>query len=102
MMICFELFMPGRNSWNGRWSGEDRVYARIVNLGRTKKARVKGEAIIQGGAYSYAWSDGWCARVVVREVDAAEANRIRKRSAGFCGYDWMIDSIRYHGEIRAT
>ena len=102
MKICFELSMPGRNSWNGRWSGEDRIYARIVDLGRTKKARAKGEAIIRQGSYSYAWPDGWCALVSVKEVDAAEARRIRKHSAGFRGYDWMIDSIRYHGEIRAT
>ena len=101
-MICFELSMPGRNSWNGRWSGEDKIYARIVNLGTTKKAKGKGNAIIQGGPYWYSWPDGWAARVDVKEVDSSKANQIRKRSAGFCGYDWMIDSIKYHGEIRAT
>lgn len=92
--------MPGRNTWNGRWSGEDRFYARVVNLGRSKMAIRKGEEIIRNGSYSYSWPDGWCAMISVKEVDATEAARIRKRSNGFLGYEWMIDSIRYNGEIK--
>jgi hypothetical protein len=35
----------------------------------------------------------------VRAVDAKEARQIRKKSEGFCGYDWMIDSIKAIDEI---
>jgi hypothetical protein len=39
--------------------------------------------------------------VAVAKVDAAEARRLRRASAGFCGYDWMIASIEKHGRILA-
>lgn len=98
-IVCFELSMPNNNAWNGRWSGEGRCYARIKNLGRTKKAEAKAAKLIAGGSYYYNFGDGWGASVSVREVTAAEAAKIRRKSAGFCGYDWMIDSIMCYGEI---
>ena len=101
MILCFELSIPGRNSWNGRWSGEGRLYALIINLGDTKKACEKGKTIIQEGPYSYSWPDGWRASISVKQVDSKEANQIRKHSSGFCGYDWMVDSIIYYGEIKS-
>lgn len=94
MLICFQLSMPNRNSWNGRWSGEDKIHARVVNLGRTLKAQELGKRILKPGSYYYNFGDGWGADVSVYEVDAKEATRIRRRSSGFCGYDWMIESIR--------
>jgi hypothetical protein len=50
--------------------------------------------------YHYNFGDGWAAGVSVRTVDAAEARKLRRKSDGFSGYDWMIDSIVQHGEIR--
>ena len=44
-IVCFELSMPSNNAWNGRWSGEGRCYARINNLGRTKKGEAKGTGL---------------------------------------------------------
>lgn len=35
----------------------------------------------------------------VYKADAKTANRAQKNSVGFCGYDWMIDSILEHGSI---
>lgn len=32
-------------------------------------------------------------------VDSREAARMRKESKGFCGYNWMVDSIISYGEI---
>lgn len=98
-IICFELSMPNNNAWNGRWSGDGRCYARIKNLGHTKKAEAKAAKLIAGSSYYYNFGDGWGASVSVREVTASEAAKIRRKSAGFCGYDWMIDSIMYYGEI---
>src|SRR5574340_27799 len=91
-IVAFSLSMPGVASWNNRWSGEGKLYARLKSmpLDRAKKLE---------GSYSYAWPDGWCARVAAQIVDSKEAARLRKKSAGFCGYDWMIDSIIRHGKI---
>ena len=91
-MIIFTLSMPNRGSWNGRWSGEDRVYARIFRNNDVPKD-------IIGKDFYYNWDDGWCACVSVTKVDSKEAAKIRKKSAGFCGYDWMIRSIIKNGEI---
>ena len=91
-MIIFTLSMPNRGSWNGRWSGENRVYARIFHNNDVPKD-------IIGKDFYYNWDDGWYACVSVAKVDSKEAAKIRKKSAGFCGYDWMIRSIIKHGEI---
>ena len=91
-MIIFTLSMPTRGSWNGRWSGEDRVYARVFHNNDVPKD-------IIGKDFYYNWGDGWCAWVSVTKVDSKEAAKIRKKSAGFCGYDWMIRSIIKNGEI---
>lgn len=91
-MVVFTLSMPNRGSWNGRWSGEDRVYARIFHNNDVPKD-------IIGKDFYYNWDDGWCACVSVTKVDSKEAAKIRKKSAGFCGYDWMIRSIIKNREI---
>ena len=97
MLIAFELSMPNNNAWNGRWSGEGRVYARVRNVGQSKKARAKWEALASERRFLHHFGDGWTACVTVREVDAKTARDLRKRSVGFCGYDWMIDNIRLYG-----
>ena len=85
--VIAELSMPGVRSWNGRWSGEDDKHTILV--GTSKKA----EKLI--GYYSYRFDDGWVAGVTIREAKPRE-----KVSNKFCGYNWMVDSIRVHGEIR--
>lgn len=35
-------------------------------------------------------------------ADSKEAAKLRKRSAGFCGYDWMVDSLLMDGRILAS
>ena len=55
-----------------------------------------------GGEYfTYNFGDGWVARVSVRGVTPAEKRKIERNTKGFCGYDWMIDSIIRDGEILA-
>lgn len=92
MMVVFELSMPNCGSWNGRWSGEGRLYARILRNKDVPKEYV-------GKNFFYRWNDGWTACVSTRSVSSSEANKIRKKSCGFCGYDWMIKSICNKGEI---
>ena len=94
--------MPGVASWNGKWSGNGRLYAKIINLGHTDTAIAKGQQIIDNSPFSYSFGDGWTAGIHVREVDAKEAAKIRRKSKGFYGYDWMVTSIRYYGVIQTS
>lgn len=100
MILVFKLSMPGVNSWNGHWSGQDKLYAKVISFGRTKKAKDFGQKILEIRHFTYNFGDGWCAAVTVEEVDKNEAARIRRKSAGFCGYEWMIDSIKNNLEIK--
>ena len=89
MRLIAELTIPSNNSWNGRWSGEKEKYTKIFSSTDSKKMR---EFI---GNYSYNFGDGWRANVEIRE--AAYREKITNK---FCGYEWMIDSIKVHKEIR--
>ena len=40
-IVLFTLSMPGRNSWNGRWSGEGKKY----NIVRKMTAKEADETI---------------------------------------------------------
>ena len=97
MLLSFKLSMPNNNSWDGKWSGEDNSYVRVRSI---REQGVAGP-ILQKGYFHYNFGDGWAAGVTVKEVTAAEAKKLRNNSNGFCGYEWMIDSIFAHGEIRA-
>lgn len=88
--------MPNRASWNGRWSGEGTLYAKVVNFSNSKAGKEKAAKILSHGSYYHRWDDGWGASVAVREVDGKESASIKRRSKGFCGYDWMIENICDH------
>jgi hypothetical protein len=100
MILCFKLSMPTVGSWNGKWTGEGRPYLKLVNLGRTKKAVQLGESILAQGYFRYDFGDGWAAGITVKSVEPGEASKLKRKSAGFCGYEWMIDSIIAHGTIK--
>lgn len=91
-MYLFELSMPSVNTWNGRWTGEDSYYAIALPDARSGKAE-------SGKQYGYNFGDGWYAKVSCRHVTAAQGARARRRSRGFCGYDWMVEEIVKHGRI---
>jgi len=97
VILVFELSMPRRGSWDGGWSGSKDYFARTRTFRKAEECRQATDLI---GSYRYAWDDGWCAQVDVRQVDGKEAAKIRRASKGFCEYDWMIDSIIKYGEIR--
>jgi hypothetical protein len=92
MLLAFELSMPRVNSWNGRWSGEERRHVRVLRAG--------ARCLAKPGRYRYDFGDGWVASVEVREVDGKESRKLRRLSDGFCGYDWMIEEIRSYGRIK--
>ena len=100
MTLCFQLSMPHAASWNGRWSGEGKCYA-ILKKFNSQKAITKANELIAARSFGYRWDDGWYASISVRAVDNSEARKIRKASQGFCGYDWMVESILSRGKILA-
>lgn len=91
-MIIFELTMPGVGSWNGKFSGSDRIYAKCY-----KNCKIPKDIIDKDFYYNF--GDGWCANVSVTKVDSLTCRNIMKKSKGFMGYDWMIDSIIKNKEI---
>ena len=91
-MILFELTFPRINTWNNRWSGEGKRYLCIKCNNNVPKEVV-------GKSYYYDFGDGWAANIEVSKINCREADKLRKKSAGFYGYDWMIDSIIKNGKI---
>ena len=99
--LHFKLSMPQNNSWNNKWSGDGKDYSIVSKF---RKSSQNDDLIpkILAGSYYYSFGDGWAASVDVKEVDAGQASKIKKNSLGFCGYNWMVDSIIRHQEIRAA
>lgn len=64
MLVCFELTTPTAASWNGKWSGEDDYYAKVVSIRNLDTA----QAILDHGCYYYRFGDGWVARIVAGEA----------------------------------
>jgi hypothetical protein len=105
MILSFELTMPGVASWNGKWTGEGKKYFIIKNYtARFIKSTPPLQDIIKsnGDSFYYRWEDGWAASVNVEIIDGLLAKKRRKISAGFCGYDWMVNSIITHGKIQTS
>lgn len=96
MILSFELTMPGVSSWNGKWSGQEKKYYRHRSV-----STHKANALFEGPSkrYHYSFGDGWVACVTVRPCTASDKRRQEKVSAGFWGYEWMIDEILEHGKI---
>ena len=91
-MIVFELSMPNRGSWNGKWTGDKKVFVRV------KRESLVPKELWNKDFYHH-WDDGWTACVSVRRMPVKEARKLEKQSQGFCGYDWMINSIIQKGII---
>jgi hypothetical protein len=96
--LIFTLSMPGVNSWNGKWSGSDNFY--LVHRKFQNRSRPDLESILSQKSFRHSFGDGWVAQVDVTETSEAEAKKLAKKSSGFCGYEWMIDSIIRNGDIR--
>ena len=69
-------------------------------MGWSQKANKHCQELIENSPHLYDFGDGWSAKVSVRAVDAAEARKVRKVSQGFCGYDWMVQSLSLWGDIK--
>ena len=100
MILAFVLTMPRNNSWDGKWSGAGRSYNIVRAVGSSRKAAEEAKRILATPRYTYSFGDGWVAAIQVREVDRGECDRLRRESCGFCGYDWMVNSIFDNGFIK--
>ena len=102
--IKFTLTMPNNNSWNGRWTGEENLYVKFRKVPNQKidDLGIQKPNMHVSKNFYYDFGDGWGANVRVCVSDYKEKNKLQKKSSGFCGYDWMIDSILSHGKILNT
>lgn len=93
-MIIFELTMPNRGSWNGKWSGDNKVHVITKHNNKVSKE-------LNNKEYCYTWDDGWtaCIKVYKMNANTKEYRQLIKNNIGFCGYNWMVDSIIEHGKI---
>jgi len=98
--LKFKLSMPNNNSWDGKWSGEGRNYTIVSKFPGSDISRERVNKILDAGYFHYSFGDGWAAGVNVEEIDRASSAKARKASNGFCGYDWMVDSIIANNDIR--
>ena len=103
IILSFELTMPNVGSWNGKWTGANKKYfvvRKLSNKAFAAKEYLKDLTPPHGyTSFYYNFGDGWGANVHVERVTSSEAAKRRKMSAGFCGYEWMIDSILMRGKI---
>lgn len=98
MIVAFKLSMPGSPSWNGKWSGEGRLYC-LTRSFTGKKGEEKAKKLVDDGPYGYHWEDGWSASISAEIVTAPEAAKLRAASMGFASYNWMLESIVLYGRI---
>lgn len=99
MIIKFELSMPNVGSWNNKWTGEGNLYAKVINFRGKEKEKIAKELLNIKNFY-YDFGDGWSANISLEKIDSKVAQKIRRKSKGFYGYDWMVDSIIKNKEIK--
>ena len=123
-LIVYILKMNNIGSWNGKWTGSEKLHCRVRKYSNeVAKKIMEGATELINKEYSgsifdrklvaeiptgifekswgYSWDDGWGCSVVARTVTGREAAKFRKNSAGFCNYEWMIDSIEKIDKIKS-
>ena len=94
--VLFTLSMPRVNSWNNKWSGDDKLFCIAKTAFRRNKPLFPN---LKEGDFVYDFEDGWVANVNVKFVTPSEAKSAMKKSKGFCGYDWMCNELMINGRI---
>lgn len=92
----FKLTMPNVSSWNGRWSAENDLHVKAVRIVLHGKNLYPD---LKESEHYYDFKDGWGANVSVKFITDKEAMQWNRKSKGFCGYEWMIDSILKNNKI---
>ncbi len=96
--LGFYLSMPRNNSWNGRWSGDGGKYV-IIKKFTGMKGKEKAKSLLENNSHYHDFGDGWAASVEIKQLTPEVARKDKKNSLGFCGYDWMVNSIISKGKI---
>lgn len=92
--VKFTLSMPNVGSWNGKWSGSDKKYFRVFKMNDTEIKHLLQDTDTRYWYYDF--GDGWGAGIMANIVPSGQK---LPKSDGFCGYDWMIDSIIKYDDI---
>lgn len=87
MIVRFHLTMPNVGSWNGVDTGKKDNYFLFKELHRQEAEELNGKS------FYYDFGDGWSANVECQIVQKPT------KTAGFRGYEWMVDEILVHGRI---
>jgi len=95
-IICYELTMPNVGSWNGKWSLQEEKHLIFKSVGIAYFRNNEKKLI---GSWYYNFGDGWGANVEGKVITSVEKAKLKKLNKGFCGYNWMVDSIMLVGEI---
>ena len=74
--IAFIITMPNVGSWNGRFSGANKLFCVIKKITAAKE-KTRAQSLI-GQDFYYNFGDGWGANVEVRQVSAEEAKKMKK------------------------
>ena len=93
--VQFRLNMTSIPTWNESWSGEKKNLT-IVRTLTSEKLKSLGITEDSLSSWTYSWSDGWRARV---DATILPKGKRAAKSDGFCGYDWMVQSIITKGLI---
>lgn len=72
-MSEFELSMPNKGSWNGKWSQEGQLFV------RTRRERDVPKEY-WNKSFFYRWDDGWTACVTTTRMPANEARKLERKS----------------------
>lgn len=90
--VRFELHLHASSSTPHPSPPKERVKVRVLTGD-------EADRVLESPVYTFGWSDGWSATVTAREMKLGEKP---PKVQDFAGYDWMIDSIIRHGEIRQS
>ena len=88
--------MPKCGSWDGKWNGENDLYAITKSFVGEKTKKIFD---IIDKNFFYNFGDGWLTKINVKVIDQNEKRKINRLSKGFCGYEWMVNSLIEHGKI---
>jgi len=95
MILGFQLSMPKVNTWNNKWSGEDKTHVLIREVSEDIGKK------LDNGVFTHNFGDGWMAQIDVMELSEKLAEKFKLESNGFAGYDWMVGNLIKYGRIES-